>query len=170
MMVAMRIPMFLAAFSLAAPALADPQVYRLSPAERAAAIESGARRGETSALIPAPLDPGPLTSHLPAGSLYGDDETRADRRAHGEFGIVAGTGGTLGFYGSAVVPLSDNATLGLSFAYGQGRGFGGYGGGFGGYDGFGYSGFGGYGIYPGYVSPGFPWQLVPGPGGRRPAR
>jgi hypothetical protein len=168
--VAMRRVLLLLAF-VATPALADPQVYRLSPAEREAAIAAGANRPETGALLPEPM-----FSHLPAGSLYDDGtDGRRDRRIHGEFGVVAGTGGTLGFYGTAVVPIGETSTATISVAHGQGQGFGygGYGAGYGGY-GFG-SPFGAFGndgaLYPfGYVSPGFPAQLLPGPLGRRPNR
>lgn len=166
--IAMRSLLLLAVLA-AAPALAEPQVYRLSPAERDAAIAAGADRPETGALLPEPM-----FRHLPEGSLYDDAEGngRRDRRVHGEFGMVAGTGGTLGFYGAAVVPIGESSTATISVAHGQGQGFG-YGG-FGG--GYGFGGpFGAFGndgaLYPfGYVSPGFPAQLLPGPFGRRPNR
>ncbi len=166
---------------LASPALAEPQVYRLSPAEREAAIAAGAARPQTGALLPEPLSSSAF-GNLPAGSLYGDGEGgRRDRRVHGEFGMVAGTGGTFGIYGTAVVPIGEASTATISVAHGQGRGFGyggfgPFGGDFGGPFGYGYgSPFGAFGpdgaIYPfGYVSPGFPLALVPGPQGRRPAR
>ncbi len=165
--------LLLLALLAASPALAEPQVYRLSPAERDAAIAAGANRPESGALLP-----DPMFSHLPSGSLYDDTEGgRRDRRVHGEFGMVAGTGGTLGFYGTAVVPIGESSTATISVAHGQGQGFGygGFGGGYG-YGGYGFGGpFGAFGndgaLYPfGYVSPGFPAQLLPGPFGRRPNR
>jgi hypothetical protein len=159
----MRRALLLLAFA-ATPALAEPQVYRLSPAAREAAIAAGAERPDNGALLP-----DPMFSHLPAGSLYDDGtDGRRDRGIHGEFGVIAGTGGTLGFYGTAVVPIGETSTATISVAHGQGQGFGGYGGGFG-------SAFGGVGydpaFYPyGHFTPGFPLQLLPGPSGRRPNR
>lgn len=34
---------------------------------------------------------------------------RADRRIHGEVGMMIGTAGTRGIYGTAAIPLGDNA-------------------------------------------------------------
>lgn len=147
---------------LATPALAEPQVYRLTPAQREAAIEQGAERPESVALLPYPLRVPEPGSHLPAGSLYADDETASDRRPHGEVGMVAGTGGTIGVFGTTTVPLGGDSFASFSFDIGQGRGFyGPYGG---------YGGFEAFGPYPGYIGPGFPLGLVPGPRGRTPAR
>jgi hypothetical protein len=126
---------------LAGSAGAEEQVYRLSDAERAATLAAASHRAESPALLPS-RD----LSDLNGPSLYGDG-TKRDRQVHGEVGMTVGTGGTRGFFGTAVVPLSDNATATLSFSQGQGRGFGygGYGVGYSAYDYFPYG-------YPPYGS------------------
>lgn len=147
---------------LATPVLAEPQVYRLTPAQREAAIEAGAERPESAALLPEPRLLVEPDSHLPPGSLYADGKTARDRGPHGEVGMVAGTGGTIGAFGTTAVPLGENGMASFAFNIGQGRGlYGPYGG---------YGGFDGFGPYPGYIGPGFPLSLVPSPRGRVPAR
>ncbi len=119
------------------------EVYRLSPAQRDAAIAAGAQRTDTDtpALLPAPG-----LADLNGRSLYDEgDPAKPDRKIHGEMGMFVGTGGTRGIFGTAVVPLGENATAILSFNHAEGRGLGyggyGYGGGFGGL-GLGYSPYG----------------------------
>ncbi len=122
---------------LTGTAAAEEQIYRLSAAEREATIAAASNRAETPALLPAPD-----LSDLRGPSLYGDGVKR-DKQVHGEVGMSVGTGGARGFFGTAVVPLGDNATATVSFSQGQGRGFG-----YGGY-GIGYSA---YDYYPyGYL-------------------
>ena len=128
----------LAAMLAGTAAGAQEQVYRLSPAQRDAAIAAGAQRTDTD--TPALL-PTPGLAELSTRSLYDDaDAGKPDKKIHGEVGMFVGTGGTRGIFGTAVVPLGENATASLSFSHGQGRGlgFGGFGGGFGGFGGFGY--------------------------------
>lgn len=76
---------------------ASAQVYSLSPAEKSAAIEAASQRPDADdpALLPA----------LPQ-----------DRRLHGEFGAMIGTGGARGIYGTVGVALGDtgHATFGVS--------------------------------------------------------
>lgn len=107
------------ALLLAAPALAQTQVYRLSPAQRDAAIEAGARAPETAALLP-----DPARSRILDTSLYPDGGALRDRALHGEFGIYAGTGGTQGVFGTVVAPLGASGTARFSFDIGRGRVFG----------------------------------------------
>ena len=74
----------------AAHAADAPQVYSLSPADRAAAIDDAAS-GRTG---------------LGAGG---------DRQIHGEFGVTVGTGGARSVYGVAQIPLGDNAGATVAF-------------------------------------------------------
>lgn len=91
---------------LAAPAVA--QVYALSPAEKAAAIEAASRRpdADNPAIFP----------DLPS-----------DQRVHGEFGAMIGSGGARGIYGVIGVPLGETGSAVIGFSdtrmprfYGQG--------------------------------------------------
>lgn len=83
-------------------------VHSLTPAEKAAVLESASRRpdADNPALLPA----------LPQ-----------DRRVHGEIGAMIGTGGARGIYGIVGVPLGDTGSA--TFAYSNTRlpGFYGYG-------------------------------------------
>ncbi|CAN5191643.1 hypothetical protein BH09PSE3_BH09PSE3_00730 [soil metagenome] len=87
---------FLIALMLAtAPTLALADTISLTPEQVEAAKEAGARRNAQDAALG--LEPG------------------RDRSIHGEMGVAIGTGGYRSMYGTAIVPLGDNATLGLSF-------------------------------------------------------
>ncbi len=148
--------MFARAIAIAAvlsgtAATAQEQVYRLTPAQRDAAIAAGAQRTDTDtpALLPAPG-----LADLDGRSLYDEtdaEKAKSDRAIHGEVGMFVGTGGTRGFFGTAVVPLGENATAILSFSQGEGRGlgYGGYGYGYGGGLDYGYSPYG----YPLFGTP-----------------
>lgn len=96
-----------------APASA-PQVYRLSPAERDAAIAAAALKPESPgrALLPSPERDAILGS-----SLYGDQ--KHDSGIHGEVGMFIGTGGARGVYGSTAVPLGENGMAQFSFETSQ---------------------------------------------------
>ncbi len=87
-----------------------PEVYRLSPedAERAKAL---------AATTPVPL----FDENLPLMSR--------ENKIHGEIGVGIGTGGP-SLFGTAIVPLGDNATAILSFQRG-GFGYDSLGGGYG---------------------------------------
>ncbi len=104
---------------VAAPALAQTQVYRLSPAQRDAAIEAGAGAPETAALLP-----DPARERILGNSLYPDDAPPRDRAPHGEFGVYAGTGGTQGAFGTIIAPLGETGSARFSFDIGSGRGYG----------------------------------------------
>jgi hypothetical protein len=134
---------------LSGTAATAEEVYRLTPAQRDAAIAAGSQRTDTDtpALLPAPG-----LADLDGRSLYDDqDPGKPDRKIHGEMGMFVGTGGTRGIFGTAVVPLGDNATATLSFSQGEGRGYG--------YGGYGYGGwgYGGYGY--GFADTPYPYQL-----------
>jgi hypothetical protein len=112
-----------------------PQVYRLSPAERDAAIASAAQQPERPALLLTPetgpagaggLPPSAARDAILGNSLYG--ERRPDNRPHGEVGMFVGSGGARGFYGTTGVPIGQNGYAQFSFGTGQGdrrlRGYG----------------------------------------------
>ena len=98
-----------------APAVTSaPQVYRLSPAERDAAIAAAALKPESpgGALLPSPERDAILNN-----SLYGDQ--KRDTAIHGEVGMFVGTGGARGIYGSTAVPLGQNGMAQFSFESSQ---------------------------------------------------
>ncbi len=131
----------LALFALTAgPALAaEPvttaptTVYRLSPADRDAAIAAAALQPERpgSALLPPPATP-PANALAPSAerdailshSLYAEGETRIDRRPHGEVGMFIGSGGSRGIFGTVGMPIGDNGFASFSFDTGRYQGFG----------------------------------------------
>jgi len=91
-----------ASFALSGVALADvPQpiargeTIALSPEEREAALEAGARAAQD----------------LPINGL--------DRKVHGEMGMEVGTGGYRALYGTAVVPIGQTGYAQFSFMTGQ---------------------------------------------------
>ena len=96
----------------AAHAEGAPNVYALTPAQKAQVLESASLRpdADNPALLPA----------LP------------DRRPHGEVGVMVGTGGARGVYGVVGAPVGDSGSAVVAFSNnrlprGHGRGF--YGGG-----------------------------------------
>lgn len=97
----------------AAPALAEPQVYRLSDADRAAAIASASHRPEA---VSAALLPDPERDRILGSSLYADGAPR-DNRPHGEVSMFVGTGGAYGIGGSIGAPLGDASFAQFSFHY-----------------------------------------------------
>ena len=90
--------LILAALLAASSAAAQttPEVYRLSPAE-------AERAKAEAAAAPRPL----FDDSLPLMSR--------DNKIHGEVGVGIGTGGYSSVFGTAVVPLGDDATAVLSF-------------------------------------------------------
>ena len=118
---------------------AEPQVYRLSPEQIEAAKNQASQGLETNALIP------PSRTEIGGPSLYGED-TKPKRQVHGEMGVVMGTGGTRGIFGTAIVPLGENSTAAFSFSQSEGRGYG----------------YGGYGSPYGYSPYGNPYYRRPG--------
>ncbi len=93
------------ALLIAAPASA--QLYGLSPAEKAAAIEAASRRSDADnpALLPAFTE---------------------DRRPHGEVGVMIGSGGARGIYGIVGVPVGDSGSATFAFSDTRLPGFYGY--------------------------------------------
>jgi hypothetical protein len=115
---------------LAGPAVAQEQVYRLSPAEREAAIASAALQPERPTVLLTP-EPAPTAGLQPSverdailnNSLYG--EARPDRRPHGEVGMFIGSGGARGIFGTTAVPLGETGMASFSFSTGRFPTFGG---------------------------------------------
>jgi hypothetical protein len=115
---------------LASPVAAQEQVYRLSQADREAAIAKGAMQPERQELLLTP-EPAPVAGLQPSAerdailnnSLYG--EARADRRPHGEVGMFIGSGGARGIFGTTAVPLGDTGMASFSFSTGRFPTFGG---------------------------------------------
>ncbi len=94
---------------LATPVLAQEQVYRLSEADKAAAIEAAGRQPESNTRLP-------IVDGRAPGST--------DKRVRGEVGMMVGTGGTRAIYGSTAVPLGENGMAQFSFSTGRYNGFG----------------------------------------------
>lgn len=76
----------------------DGEVIRLSPDEQEQAIEAGIARRTLEA-----------------------ETNKPDRKIHGEFGFMVGTGGARGLYGTAEVPLGEDASAVISFSHEEGR-------------------------------------------------
>jgi len=85
---------------VASPALAGAEdsatIVRLTPEERAAALDSATEASTDAALAQA------------AGG-------GGDRQVHGEIGAMIGTGGTRGIFGTAAIPLGDRGGAIISF-------------------------------------------------------
>ncbi len=135
----MRLPLF-ALMAIATPTLAaepvttEPtKIYRLSPADRDAAIAAAALQPERagSALLPPPVETrnAPTDALAPSAerdailgkSLYADANgtITPDRRPHGEVGMFVGSGGSRGVFGTIGMPLGDNGFASFSFDTGR---------------------------------------------------
>jgi hypothetical protein len=121
------------------------KVYRLTPEQVEAAKNAGTERPDGPALT-ASIERDTILNN----SLYKNGDAPAGRQIRGEAGFFVGTGGARGIYGSTLVPLGENGTLGLSFSTSRlpGFGYGGFGNGYGGF-GNGYGNFG-EALGPGY--------------------
>ncbi|GGI90667.1 hypothetical protein GCM10007973_28750 [Polymorphobacter multimanifer] len=104
----MRIFLLLAL--LASPSLAQEQVYRLSEADKRAAIDAAGRQPESNTRLP-------IVDGRAPGST--------DKRVRSEVGMMVGTGGTRALYGSTAVPLGENGMAQFSFSTGRFNNFGG---------------------------------------------
>jgi len=105
MQVTMRLVILLFAFSVAAPALAEPLTLTLSDADKAAIL--AARKSEA--------DTGLAWTALGTPGLLSTEPVLPRRQAHGEMGVMIGTGGASSIYGITSMPLGDNgwATFGF---------------------------------------------------------
>ena len=76
--------------------LAPPQTYSLTPQQRADLLNASSRDPSKS----------PITEDLGDGS---------SRQIHGEVGVMIGTGGERGMFGTAAIPLGSDAGAVISF-------------------------------------------------------
>ncbi|HJV40142.1 hypothetical protein [Caulobacter sp.] len=147
--------------SVAAPAMAAPngddeviataqakptaQVLTAAPAASTAATATPSRPMTTQEQIAAFLaaNPAPQYDDGPRGLLPADRDEDGKRKVHGSMGVSVGTGGYRSAYASALIPVGENATVGVAVSktdFGKHGGFYAdpyYGGGYGGY-GYGY--------------------------------
>jgi hypothetical protein len=98
----------------AAPALAEPQAYRLSQAEIDATIAAASHRAETSSLLPQVMAP-PLS--LPNLPPAGDLPMLEDRKPHGVAGFAVSSDGGFALFGSTAVPIGQDSFASFSFSY-----------------------------------------------------
>ena len=98
----------------AAPALAEPQAYRLSQAEIDATVAASSYRPETSSLLPQVMAP-PLS--LPNLPPAGDLLPLTDRRPHGVAGIAVSSDGGFALFSSTAVPIGQDSFASFSFSY-----------------------------------------------------
>ncbi len=157
----MRIVLPLLALSLSAAGSAT-EVVRLSAAERDAVLDAAANGPERQpVLTPVQPERQSLLGRSLYPEFYGEGGSAVpDRKVHGEVSMFAGSGGTFGMAGTAVMPVGDTGSAAISvmrgtsnfgglqgFSLGYASGGGQIGGGFGGpgYGGFGYGGLNGYG-------------------------
>jgi hypothetical protein len=170
---------------LAAP-LQATEVIRLSDAEKSRVIAAAANGPERDpVLTPEQADRQSVLNRSLYPEFWADGSgAAADRKVHGEVTMFAGSGGTFGMAGTAVMPVGATGSAAVSIMRGTSNfggisGFslgyasdgnmigGGLGGGFGGFGG-GWNGLGGYG-FGGPALWGSPW--LHGPYARpRPAR
>jgi hypothetical protein len=110
----------LLAFVLAVPATAE--VVRLTPAQRDAVIAAAANGPERSAVLTPEAS---VRSSVLDRSLYpefhGEGPGVRDRKVHGEVTMFAGSGGTFGMSGTAVMPVGDTGTAAISIMQGTSR-------------------------------------------------
>ncbi|WP_152417397.1 hypothetical protein [Sandarakinorhabdus sp. AAP62] len=153
---------------LAAPATAT-EVVRLTEAQRDAVIAAAANGPEkTPVLTPEQTQRQSVLERSLYPEFYenGGGAVR-DRKVHGEMSMFAGSGGTFGVSGTAVVPVGDTGTAALSVMQGTSRwgGISGFGFGYSSGDaqnnlliGHNFGGYGGLGAFGGYGGGfGGPW-------------
>lgn len=118
----MRITVLLAVLAAAAPTAAT-EVVRLSDAERDAVIAAAANGPEKAPVI-TPEQAGRqsvLDRSLYPEFLADGAGAAPDRRVHGEVSMFAGSGGTLGVSGSAVMPVGQTGAAAISLMRGTSR-------------------------------------------------
>lgn len=110
----------LLALLLAAPATAE--VVRLSPAERDAVIAAAANGPERNAVLTPETVARPSVLDRPLyPEFHGEDGLLRDRKVHGEVTMFAGSGGSFGVAGTAVLPVGDSGTAAISVMQGRSR-------------------------------------------------
>ena len=125
----MRSMLFLAAsltVAVALPAHAT-EVVRLSDAQREAVITAAANGPEkTPVLTPEQSQRQSVLERSLYPEFYSQNGGPAgtDRKVHGEMSVFAGSGGTFGMSGTAIMPLGESGTAAVSVMQGTSR-FGG---------------------------------------------
>ncbi len=105
---------------LAVPAKAE--VVRLSPAERDAVIAAAANGPERSAVLTPETTARPSVLDRPLyPEFHGEGPAARDGKVHGEVTMFAGSGGTFGMSGTAVMPVGDTGTAAVSIMQGTSR-------------------------------------------------
>lgn len=107
------------ALLIAAPAAAT-EVVRLSPAERDAVIAAAANGPERSAVLTAaPVQRRSVLDTPLYPEFYGEAaDGGRDRKIHGEVTMFAGSGGTFGMSGTAIIPVGETGTAAISVLQG----------------------------------------------------
>lgn len=118
----MRIPLILALLAAATPATAT-DVVRLTDAQRDAVITAAANGPEKALVLTPEVQRRPSVLDR---SLYPEFHADGgppinDRKLHGEMTMFAGSGGTFGVSGTAIVPVGDTGTAAISVLQGTSR-------------------------------------------------
>jgi hypothetical protein len=159
---------------LAAPVTAT-EVVRLSDAQREAVIAAAANGPEkTPVLTPEQAKRQSVLDRSLYPEFYQDGgQAVRDRKVHGEVSVFAGSGGTLGMSGTAVMPVGETGTAAISVMQGTSRwgGISGFSLGYASGDaqgsmmpGNGFGGWGGLGVFGGGFGGGYrgPWTTAYG--------
>ena len=107
---------------IAAPAAAT-EVIRLSDAQRDAVIAAAANGPEKAPVLTPLQSPRPSVLDRPLYPEFfaADGPPVNDRKVHGEMSMFAGSGGTFGMSGTAIVPVGETGTAAVSISQGTGR-------------------------------------------------
>ncbi|WP_439546787.1 hypothetical protein [Sandarakinorhabdus sp.] len=112
---------FLCAALVALPATAT-EVVRLTDSERAAVLDAAALGPERSAVLtPETNKQLSVLDRSLYPEFYGDGPAVRDRKVHGEMTMFAGSGGTFGMSGTAVVPVGESGSAAISVLQGRSR-------------------------------------------------
>lgn len=118
--------MFLLAFMAALPApvpLSATEIVRLSDTQREAVIAAAANGPErTPVLTPEQAQRSSVLDRSLYPEFNGDGGPGVrDRKVHGEMSMFAGSGGTFGISGTAVMPVGETGTAAISVMQGTSR-------------------------------------------------
>lgn len=116
----MRMPLILAL--LATPATAT-EVVRLSDAQRDAVLTAAANGPEKPAVVtPEQAQRQSVLDRTLYPEFFASDAAPVrDNKVHGEMTMFAGSGGTFGFSGSAIIPVGETGTAAVSITQGTSR-------------------------------------------------
>ncbi|OSZ65251.1 hypothetical protein CAP39_12285 [Sphingomonas sp. IBVSS1] len=107
---------------IAAPAAAT-EVIRLSDAQRDAVITAAANGPEKAPVLTPVQTPRPSVLDRPLYPEFfaADGPPINDRKVHGEMTMFAGSGGTFGISGTAIVPVGETGMAAVSVTQGRSR-------------------------------------------------